>query len=124
MNAPVRYPLIVFYDASCPVCRTEMHALRGRDGQRRLELVDCSSADFDDSVLAGIGVTRGDLMDRIHARDAHGRWLVGIDALAAAYAAAGVKPIARFLGERRLRPLLTRIYSWFARNRRHLSRLA
>jgi len=121
VNRPLRYPLTLFYDGSCPLCASEMHALRERDRQGRLELVDCSAPDFDDSVLAGVGITRWDLIDRIHARDAHGRWLVGIDVLQAAYAAVGLEPIARVLGERRLRPLLTRIYSWFARNRRRLS---
>jgi len=124
MNPPLRYPLTVFYDASCPLCATEMQALRARQHDGRLEFIDCSAADFDDSVLAGTGIAREDLMDRIHARDAHGRWLVGVDVLAAAYAAAGLGPIAAVLGRRSLRPLLTRAYSWIARNRRSLSRLA
>jgi predicted DCC family thiol-disulfide oxidoreductase YuxK len=122
VSRPVRYPLTVFYDASCPLCAHEMHALRARDREGRIELVDCSAPDFDESVLAGAGVTRWDLMDRIHARDAHGRWLVGVDVLEAVYAAARLKPIAAVLGERRLRPLLSRVYSWFARNRYRLSR--
>jgi len=122
MNRPVRYPLTVFYDASCPLCSTEMHTLRRRVADARLELVDCSAPDFDESVLAGVGITRADLMDRIHARDAHGRWLVGVDVLEAAYSAAGLTPIAFVLGQRRLRPLLDRVYAWFARNRRWLSK--
>jgi len=122
MNRPVRYPLTVFYDASCPLCATEMHALRRRVADGGLELVDCSAPDFDESVLAGVGIKRADLMDRIHARDAHGRWLVGVDVLEAAYAAAGLTPIAAVLGQPRLRPLLDRLYAWFARNRRWLSR--
>jgi predicted DCC family thiol-disulfide oxidoreductase YuxK len=122
MKRPLRYPLTVFYDASCPLCATEMHALRRRVADGRLELIDCSAPDFDESALAGVGIKRSDLMDRIHARDAHGRWLVGVDVLEAAYAAAGLTPIAAVLGQRRLRPLLDRMYAWFARNRRWLSR--
>ena len=83
--------------------------------------MDCSAPDFVECVLAGVGITRADLLDRIHARDAHGGWLVGVDVLEAAYAAAGLTPIAFVLGQRRLRPLWDRIYAWFARNRRWLS---
>jgi predicted DCC family thiol-disulfide oxidoreductase YuxK len=123
MSRPLRYPLTVFYDASCPLCASEMQALRKRAHHGRLEFVDCSALEFDDSVLAGTVITREDLMQRIHARDAHGRWLMGIDVLEAAYAAAGVKSMAAVLSSSGLRPLLTRGYSWIARNRRLLSRL-
>ena len=123
MKLPVRYPLTIFYDASCPLCASEMHALRDRECAGQLEFIDCSAPDFDESVLAGVGITRWNLMDRIHARDAHGRWLVGVDVLEAAYGAAGRKRIAGVLGARALHPLLTRIYSWVAKNRQLLSRL-
>jgi len=123
MAAPVRFPLSIFYDASCPMCAGEMHALKSRDTQGRLELVDCSAADFDESVLAGLPITRENLMTLIHARDAHGRWFVGIDVFELAYRAAGLEALAGFWGSRRLKPLLTRIYPWIARHRQLLSRL-
>jgi predicted DCC family thiol-disulfide oxidoreductase YuxK len=117
------HPLTVFYDASCPLCANEMHALRERAGPERIQLVDCSAADFDDSVLAGTGLERGDLMALVHARDAHGRWLVGIDVFAAAYSAARLPKMAELWGSPVLRPVLRRIYPWIARNRQFLSRL-
>ena len=123
MSRPLRYPLTVFYDGSCPLCASEMRALRKREHHGRLEFVDCSAPKFDDSVLAGTAISREDLMEHIHARDAHGRWFRGIDVLEAAYAAAGVTSMAAVLRSRGLRPWLTRGYSWIARNRRLLSRL-
>lgn len=84
----IRYPLTVFYDASCPTCTSKMRSLEHGDDER-LELVDCSAPDFDETVLAGVGITRADLMAQIHARDAHGRWLVASDAIEAAYRAVG-----------------------------------
>src|SRR5437899_3190717 len=81
----------VFYDASCPICATEMHALRDRDCNRRLELVDCSAPEFDDAGLLAAGVSREKLMTLIHARDAYGRWLVGPDCFAAVYGAVGLQ---------------------------------
>lgn len=88
---PLRYPLTIFYDASCPICSGEMHALKSHDNSGRLQLVDCSAADFDETLLAGLPIRREDLMERIHIRDAHGTWLVGADALAAAYDASGLR---------------------------------
>ena len=43
MNAS-RYPLTIYYDASCPLCAAEMHALRDEDHACRLRLVDCSAS--------------------------------------------------------------------------------
>ena len=118
----IRYPLTVFYDASCPMCAGEMEALKNLE-RERLELVDCSAPDFDETVLAGVPITRADLMARIHARDAHGRWLVGLDAFEAIYRAAGLEGAARVWADRRRRALFDRLYAWIARNRQPLSRL-
>src|SRR5262245_3774887 len=85
-TVPLRYPLTVFYDASCPLCATEMCAMRERE-PGRVELVDCSASEFSDDGLRAAGVTRAALMRRIHVRDAHGRWLVGMDAFEAVYQA-------------------------------------
>lgn len=120
--AAVHYPLTVFYDASCPLCATEMQALKSRDAQGRLRLVDCSAADFDDSVLAGLAVTREDMMTLLHVRDAHGRWFVGVEAFEHAYRAAGLEGLAGWWGSRKLRPFLSRLYPWIARHRQLLSR--
>jgi len=124
MNArPIRYPLTIFYDASCPMCAHEMHALKARDAAGRLLLVDCSASDFDDGVLAGTPIRREDLMTLIHARDAGGHWLAGLDVFELAYRAAGLERLAGFWGSRHLRPILARLYPWIAKNRQFLSRL-
>jgi len=123
MNRPMRYPLSIFYDASCPMCASEMVALKRLDRAARLELIDCSAPEFDESVLSGVGITRMDLMARIHARDAHGQWLVALDAIEAAYRAVGLERAADFWGSRRLRPLLDPLYHWVAQRRQALSRL-
>ena len=123
MNRPLRYPLTVFYDGSCPLCVREMAGLRARDRQGRLELVDCSAAEFDDEGLRAEGITRESLLRLIHVRDAHGRWRVGPSGLEAAYRAVGRERAARFWGSRHLHPLLRPLYAWVARHRQTLSRL-
>jgi predicted DCC family thiol-disulfide oxidoreductase YuxK len=118
-----RYPLTVFYDASCPLCATEMHALRDLDRRCAIELVDCSARDFSDEGLRAEGISRRVLMERIHVRDSHGRWLIGMDAFEAVYRAAGLENAARLWANPRWRPLFERLYPWIARYRQPLSRL-
>ena len=117
MAAAVRYPLTIFYDASCPLCVAQMGRLERRDVQGRLVLVDCSAADFDETVLAGLPIRRRDLMTAIHARDAHGRWFSGIEVFELANAAVGRDAMAGIWGSRTLRPLLARLYARVARHR-------
>lgn len=116
-------PLRVYYDGSCPLCRTEMQGLKARDHAGRLELVDCSSPGFTDADLDAAGISVEHAMQRIHARDAHGRWFDGVRVFELAYGAAGMKRTAKALGNRRLRPLFDRLYPIVARNRRLLTRL-
>jgi len=117
------FPLTVYYDASCPLCASEMHALKARDIEGLLVLADCSAPAFDEEPGLREGVTRKMMLERIHARDAAGRWSSGLDVFEAVYRAAGFTRLARMLGSARLRPLLDRIYPWIAANRYWLSRL-
>jgi predicted DCC family thiol-disulfide oxidoreductase YuxK len=125
MNTTCKFyvPLTVYYDKSCPMCATEMHVIEGLDWRGRLKLVDCSAPDFDAGAAAKEGVTREAMMTRLHARDPEGRWLTGLDAFEAVYASAGLGFAARFWGDRRLRPVLDRVYPIMARYRQPLSRL-
>ena len=119
----IAYPLTIYYDASCPLCAREMHALKARDAGGRFTLTDCSAADFDERTCARDGITRDMMMACLHARDASGQWWSGLDVFEAAYRAAGLHLVARVIGSRRLRPILQRMYPWIAANRYALSRL-
>jgi predicted DCC family thiol-disulfide oxidoreductase YuxK len=116
-------PLTIYYDASCPICATEMHALKAHDAEDQLVLVDCSGEGFEDAAAAAAGIGRADMMQAIHARTADGVWLKGVDVFVAAYEAAAMPWMAKLWGHPRLRPLWDRAYPWIARNRRWLSRL-
>lgn len=113
------YPITVYYDASCALCRAEVESMKARDAGDRLRLADCSATEF----VAPEGVSREALMSRIHARDANGAWLRGIDVFAEVYDAAGFRRLARIYRSRALRPLLDRAYPWIADHRQALSRL-
>jgi predicted DCC family thiol-disulfide oxidoreductase YuxK len=118
----VTYPLTIFYDASCPLCRKEMHALKAYDAQDRLRLVDCSAATFRDASAEQAHITTADMLRLIHARDESGRWVIGVDVFVLAYRATGIEAVASLFEFRPLRPFLNRLYPWIARNRMVLSR--
>jgi predicted DCC family thiol-disulfide oxidoreductase YuxK len=119
----IAYPLRIYYDASCPLCRTEMHTLKRYDIKQRLELVDCSPEDFSDEFSVNAGYRRAEMMKLIHARDAQGQWLIGVAVFEAAYGATGIIGMEKIWANRFLRPLWDRIYPWIADNRMFLSKL-
>lgn len=117
------FPLRIYYDASCPLCRTEMQTLKKYDVQQRLELVDCSPTDFSDADASAAGYKRSDMMRLIHARDAQGQWLIGVAVFEAAYGAAGIAGIEKMWAQPLLRPIWNRLYPWVADRRMILSKL-
>jgi predicted DCC family thiol-disulfide oxidoreductase YuxK len=119
MNAQVD----VYFDGSCPLCRAEIGALKAADPHDRLQLHDCSPADFLDPHAQAAGIDRAAMMTAMHIRAADGRWLTGVDAFEHMYRAVGIESMARFWGHPWLKPGLVRLYPWIARNRQLLSRL-
>jgi len=117
------YPLTVYYDASCPLCAAELHALRDCDDRGRLRLVDCSGPGFRDPAVTAAGLDVAALMRLIHARDAGGAWYRGVDVFVLIYRAVGIETIARLWAHPWLRPLWDRLYPQVARHRQLLSRL-
>jgi len=115
--------LTIWYDASCPLCATEMHALQRHAGAESLRLIDCSPPGFRDEDVAAAGFARADLMRLIHARDSEGRWLRGVEVFERAYRLAGIPGVADVFAHRRLRPLWDRLYPLIARHRMLISRL-
>jgi predicted DCC family thiol-disulfide oxidoreductase YuxK len=119
----ISYPLRIYYDHSCPLCRTEMFALKNYDVNQRLDLIDCSPENFSDEYANQAGYRRAEMMRLIHARDAAGQWLIGVAVFEAAYGATGVVGMEKMWANKWLRPLWNRIYPWIADNRMFLSKL-
>lgn len=120
MKTNITYPLTIYYDASCPMCATEMHTLKETDYENKLILVDCSAETFNEP--ANCPTTKQAMIDRIHAQDATGQWIKGVDVFEAAYQASGFKTLSKFWGSKTLKPLLSRAYPWVADNRHWLSK--
>lgn len=119
----VAWPLRLYADMACALCRAEMCGLAARDEGRRLQVVDCSAPDFHDVEVEAAGISRAQLLRRLHARDAQGRWLVGVPVFAAAYEAAGLRRMAWLLQLRWLQPLLALGYGLVADHRVALVRM-
>jgi len=110
-------PLTVYFDASCPLCTTEMAAMKSRDHAGRLHLVDCSPIDF-----AAGPAPREALMTALHAVDATGRVLVGVAAIRACREAVGLPSGARLLDLPWAAACADRAYALLARHRHRLPR--
>lgn len=115
------YPLTVFFDASCGLCREEMMNIQLHDHRRRLLLVDCSGNGFDDTPYRAAGITRDAMMNCLHVRDSQGNWSLGVNAFELIYRAVGIEALATLWGGRYTRPLMKRLYPWVARHREALS---
>lgn len=120
MITQIKYPITIYYDASCPLCASEMHAIKEADLNNKLILIDCSSQNFNEP--PSCPSSREAMMEKIHAQDARGNWISGIDVFAIAYNASGYNKIAQLWGNKTLRPILNRAYPIIADNRRWLSK--
>ncbi len=118
----VNWPLTLYVDAGCPLCAAEIAVLAARDSAGRLRFADCATQP-DDTTLRAAGCARADLARVLHARDASGVWLRGIDVFAAAYGAVGLRWQAALLRQARLRPLWNALYRWVVPRRARLARL-
>jgi predicted DCC family thiol-disulfide oxidoreductase YuxK len=116
----ITYPLTIFYDASCPLCADEMHAIKAADFANKLILVDCSNDNFNEPAFCPS--TKALMMERIHAVDAAGVWYKSVDVFTAAYGAIGFKLMQQFWGSKILRPILDKMYPLIADNRHWLSK--
>ena len=112
------FPLTVFYDASCPVCRLEMDHLRQRDAAGRLVLVDMSADGFD---AGAYGLKHRELDAVIHAIRPDGSVLRGMAVLRLCYDAVGLGWVLRASALPPLRPAFDAGYRLFARHRKRIS---
>lgn len=110
-------PLTIYFDASCAIFSAEMGALKARDTAGRLNLVDCSPADFTSGPAP-----REALMAAIHVVDAEGRVHVGVPAIRICRAAVGLSSGGMLLDLPLVAPLADRAYALLARNRYRIPR--
>ena len=116
---PAVYPLTLYYDASCPMCKAEMHNLMLRNQRELLVFVDVTAPGFDAQPL---GVSPQDLMTLIHARRADGALVRGVDVFRLAYVAAGLPWVSALVSLPVVGPVTDALYPWVARFRNQIPR--
>jgi len=107
------YPLTLYFDASCPLCRREMNFLVARDRRCRLRLLDVSAAGFHNDT----GIPVATLMARMHARRGDGALVSGVEVFRLAYEAVGLAWVVRPLRTPGLAHLFEQLYRLVARHR-------
>lgn len=110
--------LVLFYDGKCPFCKAEMQRLQKWDRAERLGFEDIAHADFNPDFL---GVDMQALRTELHSQCADGRVLVGVDSILCAYTLVNKGWLVWPLRVALLRPVWTRLYRAFARNRYRIS---
>ena len=80
------WPLTVYYDGACPICRREISLMRRLDRTGRLQLIDFATPGFSEQEC-GLSCKR--LSAVIHARWADGRVIEGVDVFRAMWTAVG-----------------------------------
>lgn len=117
------YPLTIYFDASCRLCNSEMQNIKLHDTNNQLILVDCSTPEFNETPFHAEGITKILMMNRLHAQDANGKWLVGVDAFEVIYRTVGMASIAKLWGGRFTKPLTKKMYPWVVKHRYTLSKI-
>ena len=115
------YPLTLLYDAQCAVCSLEMDHLRSRNHEGKLQFVDITAPGFDP---APYGATVAAMNVEIHARQADGQVIRGVQVLRLAYEAVGLGWVFRPTAWAPLRAFSEAGYRVFARHRQPISRAA
>jgi predicted DCC family thiol-disulfide oxidoreductase YuxK len=98
-----------------------MQNIKAHDADNKLVLIDCSAPEFDESPFKKEGIDRALMMNRLHAQDSNGTWLVGVEAFEVIYKTVGMVVIAKLWGGALTKPLAERLYPWVVRHRYILS---
>ncbi len=112
-------PFTIFIDGDCPLCRGEARLLERLDrGRGRLAMLDIAAPTFD---AASVGLQYEALMGSIHGLTAEGRVVTGMEVFRRAYGAVGLGWLVAPTGWPVIRPVMDRLYRWFAANRLRLT---
>lgn len=109
--------LTLFYDATCPLCVREMRSLQSHDTEKHIKLVDIFSPEF----AAYPDIDPKAASDRLHAYDADGNLLLGLDVTHRAWSLVGKPYLYAFTRWPIMKPVCDWAYLKFAKNRYHIS---
>jgi predicted DCC family thiol-disulfide oxidoreductase YuxK len=112
------YPLTIYYDESCPLCKLEIDNLKARNDKQLLQFVDVSGTDFKDEHAPA---SQEAMMEIIHARRADGEVISGVEVFRLAYGAVGLGWLTAPTKLPIVKSFCDWLYPHIARNRYRLS---
>lgn len=112
------YPLTVYFDGECPICRREIDFMKKFNRKHQLAFIDFSASSYRS---AEHGFSPCDLGKVIHARWSNGTVIMGVEVFREMWEAIGFRTLARLARRPMINKLLVRGYDWFARNRLRLT---
>ena len=115
------YPLTVYFDGKCPICRREIDLMKIFNRKDHLQFNDFSNASYQS---ADQDLNQCDLARVIHARWSDGTIITGVEVFREMWEAIGLGFLARFSRLSGINTLLVKAYAWFAKNRLWLTKRA
>ncbi len=113
------YPMTLFHDGNCPICRFDIGNLQAHNQNGQLGFLDIADPAFDPSRY---GMTLRDFQQEIHARCADGRMVRGMEVFRLAYPAVGLAWVVAPASWGLLRRPADALYRLFARHRLGMGR--
>jgi predicted DCC family thiol-disulfide oxidoreductase YuxK len=111
--------MIIFYDANCPLCNTEMQHLKQADPLQQIVLEDLNAADF--SVRFPL-INKEKAMALLHAQIPSGEMIYGLDVTYQAWKTVGKHRWLIILRLPVIRIFADLAYTFFAKHRQSISR--
>ncbi len=112
------YPLTVYYDGECPICRREIDLMKMFNRKDHLQFIDFSNSSFH---ATDPGLNQCDLGKVIHARWSGGTLITGVEVFREMWEGVGLGFLARCSRRPIFNKLLVKAYAWFAKNRLRLT---
>lgn len=113
------YPMTIFHDGNCPICRLDIANLQSRNDEGRLRFIDIAAPDFDP---APYGMAREAFAAQIRAQLPDGTLITGMEVFRRAYRAVGLGWLIAPTNWRLLKTPADALYRLFARHRPAISR--
>ena len=112
------YPLTVYFDGECPICRREIDFMKIFNRRGYLQFIDFSASSY---LSVEHGLNPCDLGKVIHARWSDETVITGVEVFREMWEAVGLRALARLARRPTINKLLVRAYAWFAKNRLRLT---
>ncbi|MCB1889752.1 MAG: DUF393 domain-containing protein [Rhodocyclaceae bacterium] len=114
-----QYPITLFHDGNCPICRLDVANLRSRDAAGRLAFIDIAAPAFNPDQY---GMTQAAFAEQIRAQLPDGTWITGMEVFRRAYRAVGLGWVIAATEWGPLRAPADTLYRLFARHRPAISK--